>query len=255
MKRGLLVGFAFLVFCLSFSSEALAFKKVYSPLVHKGELELEYRGAVDFDKRKGFDDGQEQKFAVGYGVTDWWFTEVYGEISKEAREEAEEGETQDRSYQYTATEWENLFQLTEQGKYWLDLGLLTEYEWAYQPDGKDHLEIKILLEKEWGNFVHRLNANFEKETDGGELKSLEPGFAWQTLCRVRQEFQPGFEVHSNFGPVDEGLTYQEQEHFIGPVVEGSIFKKIKYNVGYLFGLTDSTPRGELKWTLEWEQWF
>ncbi len=231
------------------SSNAWAFKKVYSPLVEQGELELEYQFAVDFDDREGFDDAQEQKFAIGYGVTDRWFTEVYGEIEKEAREDGEE-----RDYEYTATEWENRFQLTEQGQFWFDLGFYIAYEWKEHSDA-DKLELKILLEKQFGDFVHRLNPILEKEIGTGDTDDWEPGFAWQTLYRLREEFQPGFEIHSEFGPMDDGRTYEEQEHFIGPVVQGKLFKKIKYNVGYLFGITDNTPEGQFKCILEFEHRF
>ena len=249
------LAFLILLSGVFFSPEAQAFKKVYSPIVHKGELELEYQGAVDFDNRHGFDDAQQHKFAVGYGVTDWWATEVYAEMEKEAREEQEEDMDGTRPFFYSATSWENRFQLTEQGKYWLDLGFYVEYAWAQQSEAPDELEMKILLEKETGDFTHRLNLIFEKEIGGEEPAGWEPGFAWQTLYRFRQEFKPGFEIYSSFGPVREQGPFREQKHFIGPVAEGRLFKNIKYNVGYLFGITDNTPGGKLKFILEWEHRF
>ena len=100
--------FLILLAGLFFSSPAHAFKKVYSPIVQKGEWDLEYRGAVDFDKRHGFDDAQEHKFAVGYGLTDWWATEVYAEIGREAREDQAENTDHTRPFKYKATSWENL---------------------------------------------------------------------------------------------------------------------------------------------------
>ena len=257
MKTRGFLKFTFLMLLpgLFFSSEAQAFKKVYSPIVQKGELEFESQSAVDFDKRHGFDDAQEQKFAVAYGLTDWWATEVYAELGKEAREDQEEGTDNTRPFKYTATSWENRFQLTEQGRYWLDLGFYLEYAWARQRKNPDELEVKILLEKEEGDFIHRFNLILTKEIGGTETADWEPGFAWQTLYRLRAEFQPGFEIHSNFGPVREQGSFQQQEHFIGPVAEGRIFKSFKYNVGYLFGITDNTPGGQLKFIVEWERYF
>ena len=255
MKAGRLKAVVFLFFCLSVPTQAFAFPKVYSPIVEKGEIELEYQASANFDDRAGFENGQVHRFAIGYGVNDRWYTEVYAELEREATEENDEGEKEHHPFDYTATAWENRLQLTEQGQFWLDLGLYTEYEWASRHRGVDHLELKILFEKEWDDWRHRLNVIFEKEVGGGETESLEPGFAWQTLYRLREEVQPGIELHSNFGPVDDRPTYQEQKHSLGPVLEGRIYKKIRYNVGYLFGLTDSTPDGQLKWTMEWEERF
>ena len=74
-----------LFFCLlGITQNAHATKKVYSPIVEGGELEIEMRGSYDFDHRSSKDGKQKQKYAVGYGVTDRWFTELYGEIEKGA---------------------------------------------------------------------------------------------------------------------------------------------------------------------------
>lgn len=255
MKPDKFEGILFLVFCLFISTEALAFPKVWSPTVHKGEVELEYKISADFDHRDGFKNAGEQDFELGYGVTDFWFTEVEAEIDRAPRDMNDDGEEQNHPYEYGATSIENVIQLTEQGRYFVDLGVFFEYGWAAHHQDTDHLDAKILIEKQWGDFIHRLNINFEKETGGGEKKALEPGFSWQTLYRFRKELEPGFEIHSNFGPIKEQGPFQEQEHFIGPVVAGTIYKKFKYNVGYLFGITDNTPAGELKCDLEWEQRF
>ena len=256
MKIKQWMGPLFFVFCLSVSAEALAFPKVYSPIVNKGEVELEYKISADFDHRDGFKNSGEQDFELGYGLTDRWFAEVEAELDREPRGLNEDtGEEENHPYEYGATSIENVFQLTEQGQYFVDLGLFFEYGWASHHEDTDHIETKILLEKQWGDFIHRLNVGFEKETGGGEKEGLNPGFSWQTLYRLRQEFEPGFEIHSEFGPAKEQGPYQEQEHMIGPVVEGRIFRNLKYNVGYLFGISDAAPAGELKCNLEWEQQF
>ena len=50
----------------------------------------------------------------------------------------------------------------------------------------------------------------------------------------------------------------EQEHKLGPVLRGLIRlgtdlnMKLRYEAGYLFGLTSATPDGEIKWLLEIE---
>ena len=48
----------------------------------------------------------------------------------------------------------------------------------------------------------------------------------------------------------------DQQHRIGPVIVGlqnfAPYGKLKYEVGYLFGLTQATPRGTVRWRLEYE---
>ena len=89
-------------------SNLWATEKVYSPIVQKGEWELEARGSRDFDGRDDKDKAIKQKYALGYGVTELWFTEIYGEFEQEA---------QSHESNATSIEWENRFQLTQQGQY------------------------------------------------------------------------------------------------------------------------------------------
>jgi len=66
-----------------------------------------------------------------------------------------------------------------------------------------------------------------------------------------RRFEPGVEYHSVFGPVTGGTPFEQQRHFAGPVVYGRL-GALKYDVGYLFGLTDASVDGMVKWILEYE---
>jgi len=232
-----------LFFCLlGITQNAHATKKVYSPIVEGGELEIEMRGSYDFDHRSSKDGKQKQKYAVGYGVTDRWFTELYGEIEK--------GATASK-FEFTALEWENIYQLTEQGQYWIDVGLYFEYEVSFEDDKADKIEGKFLFEKEFGNITHTANIIFEKQVGGDSEKETEGELAWGSRYRWKKYFEPGFEVHSEFGELNEGKSFDEQEHLIGPVFYGKI-SHFKYDIGYLFGISDDAVDGELKWIIEYE---
>jgi hypothetical protein len=52
--------------------------KVYSPIVEQGELEIEARARITDDGSASKDDERRIKVGVGYGVTEWWFTEIEG---------------------------------------------------------------------------------------------------------------------------------------------------------------------------------
>ncbi len=161
MKFRRLAGLLVLTAGVLLSRDAWAFRKVYSPIVVQGEMELEYKISADFDHRDGLKGAGEQDFELGYGVTDRWFTEVEMEMDREPRSLNEDtGDEENHPYEYNATSVENVFQLTEQGQYFVDLGIFFEYGWAAHHEDTDHLETKILVEKEWGNFIHRLNVGF-----------------------------------------------------------------------------------------------
>ena len=234
-------------FALLFSPQNVWAAKVYSPHVVKGELEIEAQGQYDFDDREDKDGAQKQKYAIGYGVTDWWATEVYGEWEKDP----ESGE----GLEYEATSWENRFQLSEPGAWWADTGLYFEYEFAAEDDHADKIEGKLLLEKQVGNFDHIVNLILEKEVNGpGEEEELEGGFAWSGRYRWKKEFEPGVEWHSDLGELEHAGGFDEQKHQFGPVIYGKI-GPVKYDVGYLFGISDAAPDGELKWIFEYEHYF
>ncbi len=228
------------------STPAAATKKVYSPIVEGYEFEVETRGGIDFDQRDSKNNKQVYKYALGYGITDRWFTEIYGETEKEAGE---------HSCEFTAVEWENRLQLFEQGKYWLDAGLYFAYETTVKEKTADKIEGKILLEKSLGPFLHTANIIFEKEVGGGSSEQTTGGFAWSSRYRWQKFFEPGMELHSDFGELREGLGYSKQSHQLGPVFYGKLGEHIKYDVGYLFGLTDPAAYGKLKWIIEYEHHF
>jgi len=73
---------------------------------------------------------------------------------------------------------------------------------------------------------------------------------------VHPLFSSGFEYYASVDDIAHSGTYNQQQHFIGPVLTESQsfapYGKLKYEVGYLFGLTTATPRGAVRWRLEYE---
>ena len=234
---------AFAVAALAISpTSAFATKKVYDPYVEKGEVEIEYRAGYDVDSNSDKDGAWKQKLAIGYGVTNFWFTEIYGEMEK--------GGDSDANSEFSSVEWENKFQLTDQGEYWLDVGLLTEVEISTS-GGSDKAEAKLLLAKDFGKFTHLANLAVEREFGQDSSDDTEFGLSWGSRYRYNQYFEPGFELYSNFGKLGDGKSFDEQDHKLGPVVYGHI-GSFKYDVGYLFGLSDDSADGTFKFLIEYE---
>lgn len=236
----------FALFVIGHSDSAYASHKVYSPTVELGETELEFRGHTTFDDQSAKDDQQKYIIEIGHGFTEYWFSSVFGEIEKEVNGEME----------YEATAWENIFQLTEPGEYWLDMGIYFEYEYAHESYNNDKVEFKLLLEKATGNWVHTVNVIFERELGSNAPGETELAYAWRSANLMGKSFEPALEIYGKTGELGSPNHSEAQDHRAGPVISGQ-FKlgntdKFVYEVGYLFGLTDAAPDGTLKFGLEYE---
>lgn len=240
------------VACLAFAAntrDAQAGFKVYAPYVELGELEFEYRPSVTIDDDPAKDNEQKHLLGVGYGFTEWWFSELYAEWEREA------GSGEETAFE--AFEWENRFQITNPGEYWADFGLLVEYERTDDSKAPDKVEIALLFAKELGRFDATYNLIFEKEVGGGAGNDVELAQAFQLKYRLDKAFEPGVEVFSEFGAIGDMPGFDEQEHYVGPAVTGVVplgesGLKLKYNAGYLFGVSDGAADGVVKAIVELE---
>ena len=225
--------------------------KVRSPIVTFREFEFEHGGSVTFDRNPARNRNQSYTYSIGAGVTSFWKIEL----------EAETGASPDRHLSYNATTLENTFQLTQQGEYWADLGFFLEYSRGAPHDSSDGVKFGPILQKEtpgFGQFgmLHTLNLFFEK--DVGRFGTSRTGFApaWQSRARLNPYFQPGFEIYGTIENAGRAGKFNDQRYNAGPMFAGGVslfpYGKIKYEIGYLFGLTTNSPRGALRWLFEYE---
>ena len=110
---------------------------IYSPRVEQGEWELEYVGRYFHDRDSDEHRQSQNKLALGYGPASYWWTELYAEYEH----------TPGSGGGWSAFEWENRFQLTEPGQYWIDVGALVELERTHPGGGKE-VRAGLLLEKD-----------------------------------------------------------------------------------------------------------
>lgn len=232
------------------ASPAWAVDKIYTPYVSKGEWEVEYFGSRSVDKDNAKDNGQGHEASIGYGVNDWWKTELVGTFEKEPQSDTD----------FHSAEWENIFQFTKKGEYWVDSGALLTYEWTPESGEADHIEAKLLFAKDVGKTFHILNLTGEKEVGDGQSGSVQGGLTWSSRYRLTPFFEPGFEVHSEFGELNDAGSLDDHEQYIGPVAYGTIplemegddIEGIGYRAGYLFGLSNAASDGQMVLQLEYE---
>ena len=249
-QRVLVTGLASLLLGVVFmaaSDQAHASHKIYSPYVDEGEVELEMRAHTTFDSDASKNSNEKMKFEAGYGVTDKWFTTIGGEVADNANHQ----------HEYQATFWENIFQLTEQGQYWVDVGAYLEYEVGHTSGSSDQVEGKLLLEKAVGQYVNTANLVLVREVGSNAANATNFEYAWRTKYLFSKAVELGVEIYGEMGELGHFLPSAQQDHRIGPVLSGvlplgSRKGKWLYEVGYLFGASDAAPDGTLKFNLEYE---
>ena len=226
----------FLLWSLTLLIPAIAFAdidRVYHPYVELGERELEY-GAVLYDA--GSDDQLWlQKIGFGYSWTDRIFTEIYT-LKESLTHEGEEI----KSY-----EAEIKWQLTEQGEYWADWGLLVEAATSKEISSHD-IGIGVLVEKELSNdWVAAINGFAEYEFGSNIESEFETALRAQLRYRSSVFFEPAVELYMD-----------DQDWAAGPALLGAYGlsgrKKIRWELGVFFGLDKETPPTNVRANLEFE---
>jgi hypothetical protein len=216
---------------------------VYTPTVEKGETEFELRGGYrDF---ANIPNEHAFVFDVGYGVTNRWRTEAVVEYAAEGGEPG----------RMEALEWENVFVLTEPGKYWMDVGLLAEYEHTFA-QGPDEVKIGPLLQKEIGSTVANLNFRFKREVGSGASTDTELDYRWQVRWRGNEKLEWGMQGFGELGTVDR--LGDGSWNSAGPALFGLARlqgrDKIRYNAALLAGLDHDAPDAAVRFQVEYEMY-
>lgn len=223
--------------------------KVRYPNVDYREVEVEQNTTVTFDKRDGQNHNTSFPTEIGIGILPFWFAELEFEAAKDRGQPAV----------FEALTFENYFMLTEPGKYWLDFSIFAEYANARTSDGIDSVKFGTLFQKQEGKTLNTLNLYWERQVGSGAGSADTFQYAWQTRFVFDPLFQPGIEVFGEIADLNHPGKFQDQDLRIGPMFAGSYNLnqlggrgKIKYEAGYLFGVTDAADDGTLRTRLEYE---
>tara|TARA_R110001606_G_scaffold399222_2_gene582492 strand:- start:153753 stop:154442 length:690 start_codon:yes stop_codon:yes gene_type:complete len=222
------LNFLFILIGISLASvvnaDGLMIDKVYHPYVQQLEREIEWRMI-------SADGEQKHRLGLGKSVSDRLFVEGYLIVSnKETSIDAYEAEAK--------------WQLTEQGEYAVDWGVIFELE-KDRYDNNWELASGLLMEKEWGSWTGSANLWAIYEW-GDTIKSeLESALALQARYRYSRYFEPALEFYS--GQNTRGL---------GPAIMGDVKfsagKKLHWEVGSIIGLDSTTPDNTWRLLTEFE---
>jgi len=220
---------------------------VYEPAVEYGEREIDFKAGTSKLRN---DEGRESAASLGfgYGATQWWFTEAYLKYHHEPG----------NHHQYDAFEWENKFQLTEHNQYFVDVGLITEFE---APRHEEGYEFKVgpLFQGDAGPVRWNANLLFEKVFRGSrdEEHPTEMGYQLQARYSLRQGLDVGAQAFGEMGKWNHWDPSREQNHRLGPAIFGKVRlgegrEAIKYNAAWLHGVTDGAPKDTFRLQAEYE---
>lgn len=215
---------------------------VYTPTVEEGEREIDFKlGTADSSPRESL-----SSLGFGYGANSWWFTEVYVKY-------AERGSN---NVKYDAFEWENKFQLTETGKYAVDVGFISEIEIPHERDEGIELKLGPLFQSESGKLQLNGNMLFEKHFAADVPSPTVMGYQWQAKYRWLPKFEYGLQGFGEMGKWNHWDRASEQAHNIGPAVFGKLavgdHLALRYNAAWLLGLTRGTPDNTFRMQMELE---
>jgi len=231
---------------------AFAELQVRMPEVDYLEFEFEHNGLLSFDsKGSSLNHAQSYTNAFGYGVTPWWEIELEGEMASGGGQHLT----------WNATTMENTFQLTQPGEYFFNLGLFAEYSQSTLSHEPSDITFGPIIQKEINNVfgldtVHTLNLFLSRDVGHDATRQTGFSYAWQSLVLTSPLISPGIEFYGFIPDLAHAGPTQQQEHLVGPVLAGAVslspYGKLKYEIGYLFGLTPTSGRSAIRWKLEYE---
>ncbi len=206
---------------------------IYSPRVEQGERELEYKGRYFYDRESDEHRQSQNKLALGYGPTSYWWTELYAEYEH----------TPGNGGGWSAFEWENRFQFTEPGQYWVDVGALVELERTHPGTGKE-ARVGLLLEKDIDETTLTVNWLVSRAFAGEESSRWEQVYRAQWAWRYRAELQPL-------------VQWQSDEHsaYAGPGISGKLriaTQHVGYHLTWLRRISGDIPKNAMRVQLEYE---
>jgi hypothetical protein len=234
-KSSSLVACCFVLLAPMVLADGSVIDKVYHPYVEQLEWELEWRMVYeDENPVTGVQGGQLHRLGLGHAVSEYVFAEVYliGAVDEQDSLELE------------AYEAEILWQISDQGEYFVDYGLLFELEKEHNVDIWEYATA-LLLEKELGRFSATANIGLIYEWGDDLDNEWETAMALQGRYRYSPRLEPALEFYA--GQDTLGL---------GPVLMGrerlGVMRALSWEAGVILGLDNDTADYSVRAMLEYE---
>lgn len=227
--------YCFLVFVLGSVrafADGIVVDKIYAPYVQPLETELEFRAILQNDDALG--DLRKYSLGVGRSVSDNVWAELYL-IGTEVPGHA---------ISLDAYEAEIKWQLSEQGEFAFDWGLLFELEREVQRNSWE-LESSLIVSREWRRWTGTTNLKLIYEWGSGLKNEFETAANTQFKYRLSEKFEPAIELYIG-----------QNNRSIGPAITGlwrtGASNKLRWLAGAYAGLGSQSPDFSAMVTFEFE---
>lgn len=206
--------------------------RVYDPYVQPLETEIELRSVTQF----GDDLANQQRHSIGIGrsLSDNWAVEVYAVGTKTERD----------GYDFDVYEFEATWQLTEQGEYAVDWGMVFEFDREFDDDIEE-ASATVVAARDFGRWTTLLNVGISYEWGEGVSNEAETDMHFQTRYRYKEFLEPGMELHVG-----------QNSSSVGPAFSGALRtspgRKLNWEAGVFFGLDEVSADYVVKLNLEYE---
>lgn len=230
-----------LVLLLPILSSAQFFKVYPYQTAEAGEKELVYWfSALSSDHSYTFfgedvsrDGLTAHSIELEYGLSNKWTAGLYLDFEQPKGENLKHIKT--KALMFHGRFW-------EKGERPIDLGLYVEYiipKKEYK--NKEQIEVKLIMEKDYGFNTFVLNPTFEKNVAGPDVdEGLEFALNGGWYYKKSLQFQPGIEFYTKWGELAEMSPIDESKLYIFPSIDIVLGKqgRINWHTGAGFGLTD-----------------
>lgn len=221
------------------------------------ELEFEHNGSDSVDPRAGLGGQQSYTMELGTGLTPWWHSEIELGFDNDP--------SNGQNTLLTQIVTENTFQLTEPGEQFADLGFYIEYGQSMTHGSfaaSNQVTLGPVIAKDIGRTTHTVNLFVTRQLGPDQTsQGLDFSYAWQSRWNLWAPLSPAIEVYGDAGSLGSVPRLSQQQLIVGPVAVGSLnlhelglgnAGRLKYEIGWLFGATQASPAGTLRWRLELE---
>lgn len=162
-----------------------------------------------------------------------------------------------RPFQWSGNKFRLRGRLFDEDVLPVNVGWYAEVETHQTPqfdDAQTELELRPIVEKDFGPIAVMLNPKFEKVLAGeGRHNGFEFGYAAGIQYRYSRRLSPGLEFYGGCGLIRQIEPLHEQQHYVFPALWGELPGGIEYNVGLGYGLTPNSDHVIFKINLEVER--
>lgn len=184
-------------------------------------------------------------FEIEYGVTDRWAIAAYADFEQPSGED----------FEYI--QWRAVlsrYRFFERGERFFDTAIYVEYYFrdpGYTGEAQEKIEVRLILEKQLGPSVLRLNPKVEKVWSGPDVEEgLEFEYGASLYTNMTPQLKPGIELYGSLGELVNVKSSDEQQHYVVPAMSWQLLPHVNWNLGVAFGLTDASDDVVVKSIIE-----